>query len=108
MSRLSTSDHLSFGEKLRLLNWGMIALIVIIGLIGDALLYSAGGKSWSPWAWPQLARFGVGLILMMVIALTDIRVWLHAAYPLYGAMLFLLVVVEIMGHIGMGAQRWIN
>jgi rod shape determining protein RodA len=27
---------------------------------------------------------------------------------MYGVMLFLLVVVEIMGHIGMGAQRWIN
>jgi rod shape determining protein RodA len=45
---------------------------------------------------------------MLVIALTDIRWWLHFAYPIYGFMLFLLVVVEIMGHIGMGAQRWIN
>ena len=86
----------------------MIALIVVIGLIGVALLYSSGGKSWSPWAGPQLARFGVGLCLMMVIALTDIRVWLHIAYPLYAVMLFLLLVVEVMGHIGMGAQRWIN
>lgn len=108
MSRLSTSDHLSLGNKLRLLNWGMIALIVTIGLIGVALLYSAGGKSWSPWAWPQLARFIVGLCLMMVIALTDVRVWLQFAYPMYAVMLFLLVVVEVMGHIGMGAQRWIN
>jgi len=108
MSRLSTSDHLSLGSKLRLLNWGMIALIVTIGLIGVALLYSAGGKSWSPWAGPQLARFIIGLCLMMVIALTDVRIWLQFAYPMYAVMLFLLVVVEVMGHIGMGAQRWIN
>ena len=108
MSRLATSDHLTLPEKLRRLNWGMIALIVTIGLIGVALLYSAGGKSWSPWAWPQLARFGVGLCLMMVISLTDVRIWLQLAYPMYGIMLFLLVVVEVMGHIGMGAQRWIN
>ncbi len=108
MSRLATSDNLSLVEKLRLLNWGMIALIVLIGLIGVALLYSAGGKSWHPWAGPQLARFAVGLCLMMAIALTDIRVWLHFAYPSYGLMLFLLIVVEVMGHIGMGAQRWIN
>ncbi|MDR3449088.1 MAG: rod shape-determining protein RodA [Alphaproteobacteria bacterium] len=108
MSRLTTSDHISLGEKLRLLNWGMVALILTIGLIGVALLYSAGGKSWHPWAAPQLARFGLGMILMMVIALTDVRVWLHFAYPMYGAMLVLLVVVEVMGHIGMGAQRWIN
>jgi rod shape determining protein RodA len=108
MSRLSTSDNLSIPEKLRLLNWGMIALIVAIGLIGVALLYSAGGKSWSPWAGPQLGRFAVGLCLMMFISLTDVRVWLQFAYPMYGIMLLLLLVVEIMGHVGMGAQRWIN
>jgi rod shape determining protein RodA len=108
MSRLTTSDHITFGEKLRLLNWGMVALIVTIGMIGVLLLYSAGGKSWHPWAGPQLARFAVGLCLMMAIALTDVRIWLQYAYPMYGIMLFLLVVVEVMGHIGMGAQRWIN
>jgi rod shape determining protein RodA len=108
MSRLSTSDNLSLPEKFRLLNWGMIALIVVIGLIGVGLLYSAGGKSWSPWAGMQLGRFAVGLCLMMIIAMTDVRLWLQIAYPLYGVMLLLLLTVEIMGHIGMGAQRWIN
>ncbi|MDE2030375.1 MAG: rod shape-determining protein RodA [Alphaproteobacteria bacterium] len=108
MFRLSTSDHLGIPEKLRLLNWGMIALIVAIGLIGVTLLYSAGGKHWQPWAAPQLIRFAAGLCLMIAIALTDIRWWMHYAYVLYGIMLFLLVVVEVMGHVGMGAQRWIS
>ncbi|MER2519090.1 MAG: rod shape-determining protein RodA [Bdellovibrionales bacterium] len=108
MSRLSSSDHLTLGDKLKLLNWGLVALIVMIGMIGVALLHSAGGMSWSPWAGAQLTRFLIGLVLMLVIALVDVRVWLRIAYPLYGAMLFLLVVVEIMGHAGMGAQRWIH
>jgi rod shape determining protein RodA len=108
MSRLTSTDHLGLGDKLRHLNWGLVTLIVLIGLTGVMLLYSAGGKSWQPWAAAQLSRFAVGLCLMMVIALVDVRVWLRAAYPMYGVMLFLLVVVEIMGHIGMGAQRWIN
>jgi rod shape determining protein RodA len=108
MSRLSAADHLNLGDKLRHLNWGLVALIVIIGLIGIALLYSAGGMNWHPWAGPQLSRFAIGLALMLIIALVDVRIWLRIAYPLYGAMLLLLVVVEIMGHIGMGAQRWIN
>lgn len=108
MSYLAPSDNLSLPEKIRLLNWGMVGLIVLIGTIGIGLLYSAGGKSWSPWAWPQLARFLLGLGMMLTIALTDIRIWLRYAYPMYGFMLFLLIVVEIMGHIGMGAQRWIN
>jgi rod shape determining protein RodA len=108
MSRLSSAYHLSLGEKLRHMNWGLVLLIVVIGLIGVGLLYSAGGKSWQPWAGAQLSRFGIGLVVMLVIAVIDIRVWWRIAYPLYGVMLFLLVVVEVMGHIGMGAQRWIN
>ncbi len=108
MSRLSSSDHLTLGDKLRLLNWGLVALIVLIGLTGVALLHSAGGMSWRPWAGAQLTRFLMGLVVMLGIALVDVRVWLRIAYPLYGAMLFLLVVVEIMGHVGMGAQRWIH
>jgi rod shape determining protein RodA len=108
MSRLASSDHLALGDKLRLLNWGFVALVVAIGLIGVALLYSAGGKSWEPWAGAQLSRFVIGLGVMLIVALIDVRLWLHIAYPLYGVMLVLLVVVEVMGHIGMGAQRWIN
>lgn len=108
MSRLSSADRLGLGDKFRHLNWGLVLLIVLIGLIGIALLYSAGGKNWQPWAAAQLSRFAIGLCLMLAVALVDIRVWLRAAYPLYGLMLFLLVVVEVMGHVGMGAQRWIN
>lgn len=108
MSRLSSADHLSLGDKIRHLNWGLIALIVTIGMIGIALLYSAGGQSWEPWAGAQLVRFLIGLVLMIAVALVDVRLWLRIAYPLYGGMLILLIAVEIMGHMGMGAQRWIN
>jgi rod shape determining protein RodA len=108
MSRLASAEHLGLGDKLRLMNWGLVVLIVAIGSLGIALLYSAGGKNWQPWAGAQLARFIPGLLVMLILALIDIRVWLRIAYPLYGAMLFLLVVVEVMGHVGMGAQRWIN
>jgi len=108
MSRLSYAEHMSLGDKFRLINWGLVLLILLIGGTGIALLYSAGGKSWSPWAGPQAARFAMGFVLMLVLAFVDTRVWMRYAYPLYGLMLVLLVVVEIMGHVGMGAQRWIN
>src|SRR5271167_778700 len=108
MARISSPDHLRLGDKLRHMDWGLVALIVLIGFIGVGLLYSAGGKSWQPWAGAQLSRFAVGFCIMMIVAMVDIRLWLRLAYSLYGAMLFLLIVVEIMGHIGMGAQRWIS
>ena len=108
MHRLSSTDRLSLIDKLYLLNWGLVAIILVIGLIGIALLYSAGGMSWTPWASSQAVRFAAGFVVMLLLALIDIRLWLRAAYPLYFAMLILLVIVEIMGQVGMGAQRWIN
>jgi rod shape determining protein RodA len=109
MSRsFSQSDTLSVGEKILAINWGLVLLIALVSGIGIAMLYSAGGKNWQPWAWPQLVRLAMGLGMMLALALIDVRWWLRLAYPLYVAMLALLVVVEVKGHIGMGAQRWIN
>jgi rod shape determining protein RodA len=108
MIGLSSSENLGFFEKLRLIHWGMVLIIALIGSIGIALLYSSGGMKWEPWAGAQLTRFLFGFTLMMIVAMVDVRVWLRIAYPLYGIMFLLLIVVEIMGHIGMGAQRWIN
>src|SRR3546814_2284643 len=42
------------------------------------------------------------------VALIDIRIWMKLAYPIYFLTLILLIGVEIMGEIGMGAQRWID
>jgi len=45
---------------------------------------------------------------MLCIALVDIRIWLKFAYLFYGFSLILLILVEVMGFIGMGAQRWLD
>ncbi len=111
MSSFGYSDHhasLGLFDKLLQLSWGLILLICVIAGLGVMLLYSAGGGSWDPWAQRQAIRFGMAFGIMLVIALVDLRVWLRLAYPLYAITFMLLIAVEIMGHIGMGAQRWIN
>jgi rod shape determining protein RodA len=55
-----------------------------------------------------MIRFGGGLVVMLVIALIDIRFWMRYAYVLYGAGLLLLIAVEIAGAAGMGATRWLD
>lgn len=101
------SRDLSMVDKIGLLSWGLIILIAAIAAIGIGLLYSAGGGSWDPWAAKQGIRFGFMFFFMLAIAVVDLRIWLRFAYPLYGFTLLLLVAVEIIGHIGMGAQRWL-
>ena len=90
------------------LHWGVIILVVILCLIGLLMQYSAAGGSLTPWAQSQFLRFVPGLALMLIIAAVPIR-WLLQYAPLaYGCGVLLLVIVEVAGHIGMGAQRWIS
>jgi rod shape determining protein RodA len=102
------SIELSLLEKLRLLNWPFVTVVALIALVGYGMLYSAAGGSHEPWAWRHSVRFAVGLVLMVAIALTDVRVWFRWAYAIYGMALLGLIAVDIAGQISMGAQRWIN
>jgi rod shape determining protein RodA len=94
-------------EKLIEINWGLVLLVTIIASAGFAMLYSdANGHFW-PWAAPQMLRFGLGLLILVAVAVIDIRFWMNAAYPAYAISLLLLVVVKVAGHTGLGAERWI-
>ena len=95
-------------EKLRHFNWGLLLVIVAIACLGFAMLYSAANGNADPWMSRQALRFAIGLCGLIAVALVDFRFWLRYAYPLYGVAFLLLIYVEIAGHIGMGAQRWID
>ncbi len=86
----------------------MIGILCLIGVIGILMLYSAGNGSFYPWANKQSLRFGFALILMLIVAQSDIRRWLHYSYIIYIMAFLLLIIVEGIGLIGMGAQRWID
>jgi rod shape determining protein RodA len=101
-------QHLTIGQKLWQIRWLFVLLVCATGGVGAAMLYSAANGSVEPWAFRHLIRFAAGLSLMVMIALTDIRLWLRYAYVLYFGSLILLGAVEIAGSVGMGAQRWID
>ncbi len=95
-------------QKIIHLNWGLVILVTMVAGLGLTALYSAAGGAMDPWASRQAMRFVVGLAGMFVVALIDVRWWFKLAWPIYFLGLAMLLAVEIMGHIGMGAQRWIN
>jgi rod shape determining protein RodA len=45
---------------------------------------------------------------MVIIALIDVRVWMFLAYPFYIFALSMLVIVDVMGVMGKGSQRWLD
>jgi rod shape determining protein RodA len=95
-------------QKLAQINWSMVLLVCLIASVGFVMLYSAAGGSLDPWASRQMVRFAVGLALMLGVAVIDLRLILRYAYLIYAGALTLLIAVEIVGEIGMGAQRWID
>ena len=98
----------SFKEKLQNISFFYVMLILMLAGIGVVILYSAANGSWSPWAMNHLVRFGMGFGIMIIAALIDVRLFMRYAYLFYFCVLILLVAVEVGGHVGMGAQRWIN
>lgn len=102
------NQTMTLREKIANISFSYVMFILVLAGIGVTMLYSAANGNWSPWALNQLVRFGLGFAVMVVFALTDIRVFMRYAYIFYFIALVLLIIVEVSGHIGMGAQRWIN
>jgi rod shape determining protein RodA len=102
------TGRLGLREKLWNLNWSLVVLLGLTTSLGVATLYSAANGSWDPWASRHAMRFGACVAMMIVVALIDIRFWMRQAYLIYGVALVLVVCVEFIGTIGMGAQRWIT
>ncbi|MFH1157872.1 MAG: rod shape-determining protein RodA [Pseudomonadota bacterium] len=99
---------LAVTEKLMLISWPFLLLLTLTAGVGFISLYSAAGGHVDPWAGRQAVRFGFGLCGIIIAALIDIRIWMKLAYPIYAMGIALLIYVDVRGHVGMGAQRWIN
>lgn len=107
----STRPTLAKGEwqiKLRAVPWGLVFLLFAIAFTGCMALVSAGEGHFGVWAEKQMARFAFGVGVMSIVAAIEIRRWYRMAYWVFVACAFMLLLVDIFGHIGMGAQRWLN
>jgi rod shape determining protein RodA len=106
--RLIREASFDLGGKLSQVNWLYVLLLCGLAGVGYVALYSAAGGSTEPYASRHLIRFAAGVGLMLAIALIDIRVLAKLSWPAYFVSLALLVVVARYGHVGKGAQRWIE
>ncbi|MCX7366406.1 MAG: FtsW/RodA/SpoVE family cell cycle protein, partial [Alphaproteobacteria bacterium] len=104
---IGAPSPVAFSEKIWRINWGLVLVLTAIAGIGVVALYSAAGGRFDPWAARHAIRYGMAFGLLLVVALIHPRVWLALAWPIYIVSLLLLVAVDLIGKIGMGAQRWL-
>ena len=81
-----------------------LSLIAVYGLV---VLYSASGQS-LPTVRGTIARLLLGAITMLLLARINPNFLRRSTPWVYAAGCLLLLVVAAIGHVGMGAQRWLN
>lgn len=90
------------------LPWQIIAITVTIAAFGVIVLYSAAGGSISPWAGIHALRFGVFLVMALVIRMFSENFVKLGTFPAYALFAVLLLLVELAGAVKGGSQRWIE
>jgi rod shape determining protein RodA len=88
--------------------WQVIVPLLALTLFGSTVLYSAAGGHFQPWAMTHTARFVVFMVMAMAIARVPQEWFKRIALPSYVLLCVLLVLVELIGGIGGGSQRWLN
>jgi rod shape determining protein RodA len=108
LTRPGERDRLS--TKIAELDWRLVALLCVVAFVGTAMLYSVAGGEWQPWAMDHLVRFGAMLVVMLALAMLHPKWWFRVAYPLYGFVLILLLLIEFtpLGYTAGGAKNWLS
>jgi rod shape determining protein RodA len=115
MMRVLTNDNTTrrtLGTAARVLTALQLdgPLLVGLGLLclyGLVVLYSASGESWDM-VFRAVVRLGIGAVAMVLLAQVRPSQLRKASVWLYAVGIVLLIVVDVMGAIGKGAQRWLD
>lgn len=89
------------------LDWPLLVGLLALIALGLVVSYSAAGQSELVLR-NQLIRVAVGLGVLLVVSQTTPPLLLRWAPALYVGTVALLVVVELLGVVGQGAQRWLD
>ncbi|HNX81669.1 MAG TPA: rod shape-determining protein RodA [Candidatus Omnitrophota bacterium] len=97
---------------LRLSNFKIVIIAVLIALIGVASIYSSThgqeGTMFQDIAQRQAVWLVLGLALYFIMSNVYYRRLWDITYPLYVLIIFLLFIVFVMGVVRLGAQRWLK
>jgi rod shape determining protein RodA len=96
-----------FPKPIAELPWRMLIPVILIAGFSLLVLYSAAGGDLR-YARPQGIRFVIFFGLAILLSRIRPEYLKQAAFPAYVILLGLLIVVEALGFVGGGAQRWVD
>ena len=102
------ADAGSFFEKIRSIDYLLVIIILILGIISSFAMYSTDGGEFLYHTKSHILRFGIFFVLFLVLSFVQTKVWHRIGYIFYLVILFMLFWALYFGVTASGSQRWIS
>ncbi len=116
-STSSASSRLSENSStfLSRINWSLLfftLVLIAVGLVNtastSAIISDSNVIEYEGFLQRQFLWAGLGLLCMLIVSFINYHKLAFIAYPFYGFVIILLLLVPIIGVSAGGAQRWLN
>ena len=101
-------SNLSFKDKILSLDFKLIFLVLLLGIISFFAIYSTERGNFGYHTESHLYRFCIFFLLFIILSFVRINFWYKSAYLFYLIILILLIAVHFFGITASGSKRWIN
>ena len=101
-------SNLNFRDKIFALDFLLIFLILLLGVISFFAMYSTEQGKFGYYTQSHIYRFFIFFIIFIMFSFFRIQFWFKSAYLFYFAILILLFAVYFFGITASGSKRWIN
>ena len=101
-------DNKSLREKILLLDYQLIFLVLLLGIISFFAMYSTERGNFDYYTKSHVYRFIIFFLLFILLSFLKITFWYKISYLFYILVLFLLLAVDLFGITASGSTRWIN
>ena len=108
LSTSLNSTSYSFIDKLKAVDYFLIIIVAIIGLMSVFSIYSTESGNFSFYTKNHLTRFLVFFFMFLVLSFVRVSFWYRQAYIFYILGILLLLLVIFFGISASGSKRWIN
>ncbi len=102
------SSNLNLRDKIFNLDFQLIFLVLILGIISFFTMYSTEMGVFNYYTKSHVYRFIIFFILFIAISFFDPKIWYKSSYIFYICILILLFAVDFFGVTSSGSKRWIS
>tara|TARA_B100001123_G_scaffold447868_1_gene606819 strand:- start:1939 stop:3060 length:1122 start_codon:yes stop_codon:yes gene_type:complete len=100
--------NLRFRDKLIALDFLLILLVLLLGIISFFAMYSTEQGNLGYFTKSHIYRFCIFFTLFILISFLKIQIWYKSAYLFYFVVFVLLIGVDFFGITSSGSKRWIS